>query len=338
MNAYLALNDDKTVNIDSLLPVDYADEFAKYFAGNESAAFKVGVVLSFNKTTGMFELYSESGENVYGTFDFDQNDKDAFNLSAFMNASGLGLSSVTGKVDFVAQFVSGVAMTDYDYDKQEGNGVSALLMGYSDSMIKALGFEEGAASEEGVAKLLKMTEEKMALLEAAKDPGYLELNSLGSEEDVENAKIAYAQHQLLTNYAVLEAASTLKSKDTATAVNLLKNTKNFSDLVKTEDGIGDAAMAYGLYTAYAYSLDPGAERDAAIKRTEDPMSLLKSFDDPGFQNYLDGDTVETDLKGYVAAMNMINDGTNNAAAVENLMLNGFNDPALAVALQQALNK
>ena len=89
-------------------------------------------------------------------------------------------------------------------------------------------------------------------------------------------------------------------------------------------------MAYGLYTAYA-------ERNG-LTVSDDYLTVLGELDSDVFQNYLTTPEAATDLKGYQSSMNMISGTTSDKDAISNMVLNGFDDPALVAVLQQALKQ
>ena len=68
--------------------------------------------------------------------------------------------------------------------------------------------------------------------------------------------------------------------------------------------------------------------------TSEVLDVLES---DGFKNYMGTSQAETDMNGYLAAMNMMNSSSQDKNAVSNLLVNGFNDPELLAALNQGVN-
>jgi len=106
--------------------------------------------------------------------------------------------------------------------------------------------------------------------------------------------------------------------------------------------LSQAAMAYGMYTAYACTLPEGNPiRDGLA--TMQPANALDAFDwtdesNAGFKAYLQSDVAKADLQGYLSAMNMVNDSTGDPDAVSGVLVNGFADANLVTLLQGATGK
>ena len=142
---------------------------------------------------------------------------------------------------------------------------------------------------------------------------------------------ADAQNQVATNAAVLYA-SQHAANYTPEQINALfsgssdqiKN--NLLSVGNTADGMAQAALVYGMYTAYANQ--PGNE--AKLDIVNDPLAVLGELDnDAAFRDYVNSDQGKTDLQAYQSALGVIVDSTkNNEAATTDLMINGFNNDEL----------
>ena len=110
----ITIGDDKTIaaaDIQVTDPAEKADAieaaFAKYFAGNESAAFKVAETLNFKRDKGgVFEADFVDGETV--TLDYNGTpiviaNADIQKLSGSTFGTVLGAGGMLGKVDYVTQ-------------------------------------------------------------------------------------------------------------------------------------------------------------------------------------------------------------------------------------------
>ena len=93
-----------------------------------------------------------------------------------------------------------------------------------------------------------------------------------------------------------------------------------------ETGMAQAAITYGLYTAYAQRNN--------VTMPDDPTNVFDYLDDAEFQKYLGSKEAKADLEGYVAAMNMINDNA-QGQIVEDVLINGFNTTDLEKLLTGA---
>ena len=91
-------------------------------------------------------------------------------------------------------------------------------------------------------------------------------------------------------------------------------------------GLAVASMYYGMYVAHAGI-------DNAPSNPMDVMTAIKN--DSTFAAYVNSADGQKALEGYLGAMNMINDNTNNSAAVLELLKNGFNSSDLKTAVSTA---
>ncbi len=311
-----------TATIDgTITPADYQDEFDKYYEGG---SFKVITALKF-----MNGRFVNADGSAYSNLVFDADAIAAVKASAFWTAEGLGVNNLMGKVDYITGLAASLA--------DGSNGVSQMLLNYNGKMFEDLGiqipnnFADLSEPERAaiMAPLYNLVDAKIAVLETQGIKGFDEMTA--------DEKSQYAQNEILANYAVLDAAKQMKNQDAGTVLSTIKSTSNFTDLIKnSEDGVSQAAAAYGLYTAYAYSIEDATEREAAIAAANDPVNLLKAMDDTKFREYLDTDEAETDLAGYMAAMEMVDSSASDEDAVYSLMVNGFTDPALLAVIQQAM--
>ena len=102
------------------------------------------------------------------------------------------------------------------------------------------------------------------------------------------------------------------------------------------EGLAQASMAYGLYTAYA------AKNNITV--SDNPADVLLALDsDEDFKDYInnvDGSgQAQKDLDGYLAAMNMINTNvSSNKTAVSDILVNGFANESLVDLLEQAMGQ
>ena len=153
---------------------------------------------------------------------------------------------------------------------------------------------------------------------------------------------ADAQAKVKANAAVLYAAQQTGGKDLAYVQNLLIKTEDndpytvISGNLTSNDGSGtglsQAALAYGMYTAFANSGATGSDKVTSTS----PDAVLDDLDNADFQAYLQSPQGEADMKAYLSAMNVVNSNTQNTAVVEDLMLNGYANTDLIGAINSAL--
>ena len=103
--------------------------------------------------------------------------------------------------------------------------------------------------------------------------------------------------------------------------------------------LGEAAMLYGMYTAYANTLTGDAKTEAEQNGANIDNFINNGINDAGFIAYLQNSesSAEQDLAGYKAAMDIINKaGASDPDAVAELLANGYSDPSLVAALENLL--
>ena len=298
------------------------EDFQKYL-GADRSVFKVITALYFDSANGVFKDVAES---IYASLTFNKDDLDAVKLSAFYTADGLGVSGLMDKVDFVSTLAASLV----DWDTQ--NGAYQLIGASVPEMMGKMGFTESdIALDDPNNEFTKLVAQKIDLIDWSKVTGSATMSFTDKQQ--------YAMSEMAANYAVLRAAEAVSEEDDTTILESFKTSTNFKDLIKADDtdaSMSKAAMFYGLYTAYAYSIEDETERNAAIAKANDPMTLLEGVNDDGFKTYLATDEAKTDLEGYRASMSMIKQSSEDKAAVSNLMVNGFSDPALIALLGQAI--
>lgn len=315
----ITIGDDKTVvkaDINVTTPAEKAtaiqEDFASYYEGG---TFKVIKTLKFVKNMGVFvDANAETVTTEYNgvTLTFSQDDIDALNASTFMTSSSLGgVSGLLNKVSDVTAFAAGLM------DSSLGSTAADLLTQVFDSD-EFIDYISGVLPEA----------EQEALIDQLMDSGFSY-----------DAAVA----QVETNMAVLYASQAATKMDTDDVLTLLKSGSTKSQILTTMNSSTDgstttafaqAALAYGMYTAYANS----TECSDSTAKDKSVLEVLSALDtDSGFASYLTTSQAETDLAGYMSALNMINSGSTNTDAVSGLLLNGFSDSDLIEALESAVS-
>ena len=313
----------------------YNESFMNYYAGNEDSTFKVFTTIIFDKSKHLFMDAVSAGYQAFtyggGTVYISPEDAQALKDSGFLNYDGLNAEALLNKVNYVAGFAAEL-------------GADVYVEMFSDpaylkSAAESFGVDTTGMTEEEIAAAW---ESKLAELSAVKFKELTgkDLASLSDEErESYQAYIDQADSLILANTAVLYAAQNTSQQSTDILALLTTTDPKATILANMEknkaDGLSQAAVAYGMYMAYAYST---GETDL-IESTDDPVEILKALDDEGFQNYLkdtDGSgKVYADLDGYLAAMSMINSSTGDSDAVASLLVNGFADKDLVDLIENA---
>ena len=217
----------------------------------------------------------------------------------------------------------------------------ASLMAGSDVMDQVLfspGFIQYAASTMGISSddpdlMVKMDAKAKELAQEMVDKGLASDKSAAYDKLMANAAVLYAAKNATDENVMTKQDITnlLKSENaTQTILDNLNGTNG-----ATQDpgkALSQAAMAYGLYTAYAHST---GDADL-IAKTDKPNEILNGLNDPDFRAWIADPANERDLDGYLASLGMITDSANDLDAASSLMVNGFNDQALKDIFGNAL--
>lgn len=298
--------------ITKVLPENAADDFAQFYSGNENTAFKVIKALRFNAVYGVFEEADATAyTNLLNTI-LQNNPEwaESLNASIWMDDDiGLGTDGLLDKVNDVTKFA---AAAD------------------SEALATILGSPQFSAYAAGVLGIDPTAADAQEKINA-------KFNELAGEMVAQNPGMTptEAENQLRANAAVLYAAENTKDM-TAADVTALLGSDGAKDTIISNlnsnpgTAMSQAAIAYGMYTAYAYST---GDADL-IKSTENPLEILSGLNNDGFQEYINNPDNEKDINGYLAAMSMVSSSTGDMGAIDQLMVNGFADPALSAMLNQ----
>jgi|GEM_PF-315698 len=153
-----------------------------------------------------------------------------------------------------------------------------------------------------------------------------------------------AMNYISANAAVLFAAQNAANMS-STEVKELLGSKNAAGFIiqdvnsKPGEALGKAAIAYGVYLAYATECNDEAAKQAL---EDDPRQAILDMDslpeDHAFWSYLESDQGQADIEGFLSSMQMINSSTGSKDAVEKLMLEGFASDDLKGVLSGAVGE
>lgn len=282
--ASIQIKADGTVNLDSVRPEKLKADFAVYFAGNETAAFKVYRFLEFKD--GAFVAASSATVSLGGkTYYVSQNAIDNFKGSIFGSSDEM-VETMQSQVGALAGAYGGIIDTFSDEQVKEllGDNGDAYL-----AYLEGMGADD--ATSKGNATVLYIAQQTEGM--TAQDA----MDTLSNAAFYMQQQTAAGKTPGLTD--MLEAANS------------------------TGDTLTTAAMMYGAVTAYANSSNDPALKDMAAN-VNDANSLMNLFTtvsaDPGFQQYCgsyqydnDGvisstpsDAFVKDMDGYLGALSGMN--------------------------------
>lgn len=325
--AGLTLSEAKTVA--AVAPTDYNDAFQRYYAGNESAAFKVFKPV-FDTDKRMFvdindagnfatvvgdKIYKASGAAVQAWKNGALSDMEAAELAELVAGTAEmmtdvwsgHLNGVANSDEFKAAVQSLLGGQTYDEYINEQCAVKAKeFAGMTDEQWNALSDSE---------KQNRINQYNM------RNPQYK--NSLDANLTAlvagKNAEAASG-----TIWDILDTSKNANPKDA------IKNNLNPDTSDDTTLGVTQSALAYGLYLAYA---ERYPNNDDAIANANASQALNR-LDGEGFQAYLKTDEAKTDLEAFKAALNVV--GNQNSDTVSGIAGSGFNNQELIDALDQFL--
>ena len=187
-----------------------------------------------------------------------------------------------------------------------------------DTMAQSLFGEENGV-ETAVNMILKYTGDESVLAQG---------------EDESDEAYQDRMQDMLANSIVLDVANTTTTMDKESLTNYL----NGGNLTSGNEGLAQAALAYGMYTAY---LNSGkAPEGSTLDITS--MQAALGDKDSGFNAWLKDDPqAQEDMDAYLGALDVISDNTNNTDLTAGVVVNGFNsadNAELAELLTELLGK
>ncbi|MBQ8621418.1 MAG: prepilin-type N-terminal cleavage/methylation domain-containing protein [Oscillospiraceae bacterium] len=290
-NAAFFADGSVSFDLTTMLPSEFEEDFATYFAGN-NGTFKTIEALYF--ANGVFSADEMITVEYKGTtITLRGSDIQNFKSSSFADIGADKLLTMVG-------MASGMI----DITKVDSSTLAQL-----------------ATSPEAMAffyQKLGVTS-KMELA-----PTLMSKYPQGDMNDDEyNAYLDEKYNQMVANSAVLYAAQ--KSQAASEGIWDVLKADSVKDAIKDNDNademLAQSAMAFAMYSAYTKtnSLEGVQLND-----------VYTTLDSDEFKAYLDTDQAKADLNGYLSSMDMINDGvSSDPAAAKDILINGFGDQALA---------
>ena len=239
---------------------------------------------------------------------FDKN-KAALLISTFMTADSLGAEALMDQMNYLSG-ISGNLLTVARADGSSSFYNMIYTGNFMDELAVKLGYEDSGELLKEYKNLPK--EERNVLLS----------NGL---------ILSVAEQTALVDKAFLNDPSKIKE--------YIQTGMNSTDTDKVQTAFTQASLAYGMYMSYANSEFGNANAITNANNVTDSATLYKILEDmnsDAYKKYMESEQYENDLKGYTAAMDIINSASGDPVAVKNLVENGYNDPALIALFQQAM--
>ena len=323
VNAAMTLGDDGSISEDddSLAVThekssDIEEDFWKYFDGTSTAAFKVFENLTYNQSAGKFEGSDSRGYTYTDangiTYKADEADVVAYLASTL--GQNLDADELLNLIDSSATKVADV------YGEA-----------YLNAIVAGPGFKTAASRLLGEDYDAYMTRQKEAAAKAYAEANGLDWEDDWDREDAMAAVSTEVEAKVEKNMTALVTADSAQTAgDTIMAVLQAGGAK---EAIKTKVndpsstmGLSQAALAYGMYISYLEF----SNQSTNIQ----PGEALNGLDDADFQDYLTKDQAQKDLKGLLAAMNVVN--TQNADAINSVVTNGLANNELKEAFDSIM--
>ena len=302
----ITIGDDKTVAADDIVVSGEKGDaieaaFAKYFAGNESASFKVAETLEFRKDKGGvfvadFDLaeggaYADLFNALKEQFADDIADKILTSnlgeigtealfgqMNNAMNMAGeLNLHNLTGEPFANAYFeYLGIDLSDYATDEEAQDAFDAKL--------DDLGVDDATAATHAIA------------LYAAQNSAGLTIESVSS---------------------------------------WLGSGKDTDDLQKNPNAntLAQAAAIYGMYLSYQKDTTGSIPTDSTLDIMTDALT------DSAFATWVStNDKAQAELDAYKTYMEIINEAAKDGNARDEILANGFTNPELESLVKELIGK
>ena len=278
----------------------YEEQFDSYYAGNQDLAFKTITALYFQG--GVFVDAAKLGTV---TVDY-KGSTIAISNATLQALKGSTFGQNMGPDALLNQIGTVTAAAD-------------IMAGKLDAVFTDPSFTEFAMSAMGVTTETEYEEAIDNLINQVMDEKGLSYNDAAAQVQA-NAAVLYAS-QNAVNYTQDDIDALFTKGNANTVKDNLKGTD-------AADGMAQAALVYGMYTAYANSDQYGS--DELKEKANNPLTVLNALDnDDDFLAYVNSEQGKTDMAALQGSLGVIVDSTeNNASTTTDLMVNGFNNDEL----------
>lgn len=275
--------------------------FASFF-DSESAFTREGVKLFYKQSIGGF-AFNETATFKFGNTTITLSSEDVEILSgdnAFSDRGSEALLEDVGVLENLLMTGMGADVLDQVLESED---FTYALGGY-------LGMKQEA--DESYEDYANRVDTELGKLE-------------DSDQAIYSAQIMYAASQ-----AAGASDDQIDKLFTGTVTGNI-TVKNDDGTVNNEQTMANAALAYGMYTAYLQQhpdVDPN---------TNDGSFTNVVNNDPNFKTYMGSDQGKADLKAYMAAMKVISDNTGNSEVTGSILENGIvNNKELADLMKEVM--
>ena len=322
-------------------------DFLMFFAGNTTTEFKVLA----NKLVFKGGVFGEAGEGTTvtlpggGTISLTPAQLELLKGSTYAQHIGV----LMGQVDEVSTLVTGLlsaggnnavaekVMGDYSNDPEVLKGMITALGGTVDT-------SEGADSlkDQYLGAIIQFSEaqaKEQYAKQVGKPVDEIDFDNLAPDaNDVYNAIRDEVGMNTGKNVVVMSMAQNAANQNAEDVLAIIGSTNPKEVLVSamkgenganSADGMGQAALVYGAFTAYAKATGSEAA-NAALTNETDPTAVFDLLENnptelAAFQAYMNKAEGKNDLNACIEAMNVINSTSKNPDAVGSLLTDGFNN-------------
>lgn len=300
-----AITDGKIgdITVNGVDTVKFNETFDKFF--DNTGAFKKTTELKYEASKGGF-VDPNAGEKTktynFGGLKITLNADDVAILSGKNAFSDRGAAALLGDIGVLQTYLTNL----------EGNANQILAeVGNSPEFFDALGGYLGLKKED-YADDNAYRAAVGAEMEKLDDSAATNALIMYSASHAANASQEQIDKLFDFNSGSVTGHIAVWKKDAAG--NTIKDAEG-NPVRDNEATMANAALAYGMYTAYMQRNKAGDENG-----NTDFVNVITS---DSFKEYYATDDAQTDLKAYMAAMNMVSDNTSNSEVTGSILTNGI---------------
>jgi len=336
--------------ITSVKPDSVADDFALFYQGNEDTAFKVLRAVQYDRVN---KVFTESVGAVVslpggGSVTLTQAQYELLKNSTY--ASDIG--GLMTQVDGVSGLVMGLLVGE-NGDTSLAQAVLGDFLSsdaYLAGTIVALGgtVDPNKDLETQYGDIVNQFKGEQVKKKLADELGVaVEDLDITANSERYNEIMGEVNATVDQNMLIMSVAQNASKQNAADVMKIINSDTPKADLLKAmtdgADGMGQAALVYGAFTAYAMSDSATEAAKQALADTSkeggDPTAVfdvLTGAELEAFQAYMAKDAGKNDLNACIEAMGVINNTSNNKEASTGLMANGFANDDFVGALEELL--
>ena len=320
-SAVIKINDDGTIDTDTIAPEASKIPFAGYFAGNEASTFAVIENIIFDSGLYMF-VDPFTADSLTLMLNGQPITVNGAAISALTNSTwgDIGAEDLLNLVGTVADMALAIDNATFATMKQSDAFSQAAM-----AILGGEGTYDTRLLELATAEAVKAAE--AGEFEIGSEAYNTYLSKMAQTIDANTTIMVAAKNSQTGSQTII---STLTANGGSDAKGTIK------ELMTTDptNGLSQAALAYGLYNSYQYTKNPDSFDPSA---TVDFSTALNALNDPDFQKYLGSDQAQKDLDGYMAAMNTLTTNGNSVTDA-GILVEGFDNQELIDLMQGVIGK